>query len=49
MEGVKGRSRGVGIEVLSKREWGYCSVVRAEEVLEEKGERVDVLIRPLVD
>ena len=49
MEGVEGRSRRVGIEVLLKGEGGYCSVIRAEEVLEEEVERVDVLIRPLID
>ena len=49
MEGVEGRSRRVGIKILSKGKGGYCSVIRAEEVLEEEVERVDVLVRPLVD
>ena len=34
LEQVERRGRGIGIEVLSKRKWSYCSVVRAEEVLE---------------
>ena len=34
LEGVKRRGWRVGVEILSEREWGYCSVVRAEEVLE---------------
>ena len=34
LERVEGRSRRVGIKVLSKGEGGYCSVIRAEEVLE---------------
>ena len=49
LERVERRGRGVGIEVLAKRVGGDCSVVRAEEVLEEYVERVDVLIRPLID
>ena len=49
LEGVERRSRGVGIKVLSKGKGGYCSVIRAEEVLEEEMERVDVLVRPLIN
>ena len=49
MEGVERGSRGVGIQVLSEREGGYCSVIRAKEILEEEVECVDVLVRPLVD
>ena len=39
----------MGIEVLTKGEGSYCSIVRAEEVLEEEVERVDILVRPLID
>ena len=34
LEGVKRRSRRVGIEVLARGEGGYGSVIGAEEVLE---------------
>ena len=34
LERVERRGRGVGIEVLAKGVRGYCSVIRAEEVLE---------------
>ena len=34
LERVERRSRRVRIEILSKGEGGYCSVIRAEEVLE---------------
>ena len=49
LEGVKRRSGRVWIEVLTKGVGGDCSVVGAEELLEQKVEHVDVLIRPLVD
>ena len=49
MEGVEGRSRRVGIKVLSEGEGGYCSIIGAEEVLEEEMKCVDVLVRPLVN
>ena len=49
MEGVERRGRRVGIKVLSEGEGSYCSVIRAEEVLEEEVECVDVLVRPLVN
>ena len=33
-EGVERRSRGVGVEVLTKGEGGYWSIVTTKEVLE---------------
>ena len=48
LEGVKRRSRGVGIEILSKGVWGNWSIVTCKEVFKVDAESVKSLVRPLV-